>query len=274
MPFADVDGNELFYEIQGFGDAVLLLHHGFGCTKMWSNIVPGLIEAGFKTFAYDRRGYGQSGLGPDFDDFYIGDDFRSCSVDELESFRDWLGVDSFHVVGQCEGGVVAIDYAAKYPHRVKDIVISSTLCYSNVSMAEFNASKFTKTFAELDPALQTKLTDWHGERTEAFFNQFRQFGGAYGKDVFDLRPNLPMVNCPTLVLYPDRSFLFEVEQGVALYRNLPEGELAVLPDCGHNTYDEQPQEYVAHILNFLARQHLGYETRVTGKHARPVTCAG
>ncbi len=274
MPVADINGIKLHYEIQGYGDPVLLLHHGFGCTKMWEKIIPSLVEQGYKAVSYDRRGYGQSGLGAHFEDFYVSDRFRPESVDELESLRDWLGIDSFHIVGQCEGGVVAVDYAARYPHRVKSIVISSTLCYSTIFMSEFNAIKFTKSFEELDPDLKTKLTDWHGERTEPFFNQFRQFGGAYGKYIFDLRPTLELVNCPTLVLYPDRSFLFEVEQGVAFYRHLPKGELAVLPDCGHNTYDEQPEQYGSHIVGFLARHRFGDESPIIAKTVRPITCAG
>jgi pimeloyl-ACP methyl ester carboxylesterase len=55
------------------------------------------------------------------------------------------------------------------------------------------------------------------------------------------------------VLYPDRSFLFGVEQGVTFYRLLPRGELAVLPKCGHNTYDQKPEDYVREILAFLDR---------------------
>ena len=274
MPVANIDGINLYYEIQGHGEPLLLLHHGFGCTRMWDKIVPQLVEQGYKTISYDRKGYGQSEHGERFWDFYVSDEFRSKSVAELEALRHWLGIDSFHIVGQCEGGVVAVDYAAKYPHRVKNIVISSTLCYGTVTMAEFNAEKFAKTFVELDPDLQTKLTGWHGERTEEFFNQFRRFGGAYGKSFFDLRPTLACVNCPTLVLYPDRSFLFEVEQGVSFYRHLPEGELAVLPHCGHNTYDEQPEQYVSHVVNFLARRRFGDETGVLPGTVTPITCAG
>ncbi len=167
-----------------------------------------------------------------------------------------------------------MDYAAQYPHRVKNAVISSTMCYSTVDMTEFNASKFTKTFEELAADLQTKLISWHGERAEAFFNQFCNYGGVYGQHLFDLRPVLPRVDCPTLVIYPDRSFLFEVEQGVIFYRHLPKGELAVLPDCGHNTYDEQPEEYVAHIVNFLARHRFGEKADLITKKFRPMTCAG
>lgn len=274
MPVAEIEQFKLHYEIQGFGDPVLLLHHGFGCSKMWNAITPPLVEQGYKTICYDRRGYGQSDPREGFEDFYVSDRFRPESVDELESFRDWLGIDAFHIVGQCEGGVVAVDYAARYPRRVKSIVISSTLCYSTIYMSEFNAAKFTKSFKELDPDLQTKLTNWHGERTEPFFNQFRQFGGAYGKFLFDLRPTLALVNCPTLVLYPDRSILFEVEQGIAFYRHLPKGELAVMPNCGHNTYDEQPELYATHIVDFLTRHRFGDETPIMAKTARPITCAG
>ena len=38
-----------------------------------------------------------------------------------------------------------------------------------------------------------------------------------------------------------------------MYRSLPAGELAVLPNCGHNTYAEQPEEYQRIMLSFLAR---------------------
>lgn len=273
MPVADINGINLYYEIQGYGDPILLLHHGFGCTKMWDKVIPALVQNGYKAISYDRRGFGRSEEGADFLDFYVSDRFRAESVSELESLRHWLGVDSFHVVGQCEGGVVAVDYAANYPDRVKSIVMSSTLCHSD-DMTALNATKFTKTFQELDPDLRTKLLSWHGEKTEPFFNQFRQFGGEYGKDCFDLRTTLPSVSCPTLVLYPDRSYLFEVEQGVALYRHLPKGELAVLPNCGHNTYEEQPEEYITHVVDFLARHRFGDETRGIVGTVSPITCAG
>jgi len=274
MPFTEINGIDLYYEIHGHGDPLLLLHHGFGCVRMWDKIVLGLVESGYKPICYDRRGFGQSAEGEDFLDFYVSDQFVAESVNELESFRDWLGVDSFRVVGQCEGGVVGAEYAAKYPDRVSSMVISSTLCFSDCAMHEFNISKFTKTFDELDPDLSKKLTAWHGNRTKTFHNQFRQFGGAYGRFIFDLRPTLHKVKCPTLVIYPDRSFLFEVEQGVAFYRSLAQGELAVLPHCGHNTYDERPEEYVSQVVNFFGRRRLeglkGDGIRTVDR----VTCAG
>jgi len=185
---------------------------------------------------------------------YVSDEFRPESVKELKELKIQLGIGSCHFVGQCEGGVVAVDYSAAYPGEVKSLVTSSTQCFSMVPMTELNPTKFTKTFEELDPELQEKFLDWHGGYAEDSFNRFRLYGGEYGRDYFDLRNQLRSVSCPALVIYPDRSAVFDVEQGVEFYRHLVFGELMVLPDCGHNTYEERPEEYLKAILDFFKRQ--------------------
>ncbi|MBW2575410.1 MAG: alpha/beta hydrolase [Deltaproteobacteria bacterium] len=258
MPFLDITTSKIYYEVHGDGETVVLLHHGFGCTEMWEKIWPALVENGYRVIMYDRRGYGRSERGKDFKEFYVSGRFRSESVNDLNQLMDFLQVSSFHLIGQCEGGVIAIDYAVKFPERVRTIVTSSTQCFSKIPMSEFHKIKDTNVFQELESDLKQKLMEWHGkDRAEAFYNhQFRRYGGAYGKDVFDLRGLLPQVICSVLVLYPDRSFFFDVEQGVAFYRHLPYGELAVLPKCGHSTYEHQPEEYIRHVVNFLKRyQH-------------------
>ncbi len=254
MPYVEIDGLKRYYETQGQGETIVFLHHGFGCSKMWKEIYPSFLEMGYRVVMYDRRGYGLSEPGEDFFSFYLSPSFRAESVRELFRIRELLVLDTFHLVGQCEGGVVAIDYATACPTHVKSVVTSSTQCFSPVTMREFNREKFQKSFRELESQLQAKLLDWHGrDRAEAFFEQFRTEGGAYGSDIFDLRPILPYVQCPALVLFPDRSFLFEVEQGVHFYRHLKKGELAVLPRCGHNTYEQKPKEYIAIVSDFLRR---------------------
>ncbi|UCG64017.1 MAG: alpha/beta hydrolase [Deltaproteobacteria bacterium] len=255
MPFTKINGRDIYYETHGDGDTIVLLHHGFGCTKMWQDIYPALIKEGYRVIMYDRRGYGRSEKDANFHEFYEGDEFRAESVKELATLTEILNINSFDIIGQCEGGVIGIDYAVKNPDQVNGLVVSSTQCYSPVTMAELNRQKFPKAFSDLDSGLRQKFIDWHGmDNAEPFYNQFRTCGGAYGKGIFDLRGLLPSVACPTLVLYPDRSFLFDVEQAVAFYRHLPEGALAILPGCGHNTYEERPQEYVQLVLEFLKRR--------------------
>jgi pimeloyl-ACP methyl ester carboxylesterase len=254
MPYLTIDNVPIYYEMEGDGETMILLHHGFGCTKMWKEIFPALVRAGYRVLMYDRRGYGRSEKGPDYLEYYTGDDFRSVSVMHLAEMKSLLGIGPCHLVGQCEGGVLAADYAVRFPNQVRSLVTSSTQCFSELPMTEINTAKFPKTFGELAADLQEKFRDWHGEdHAETAYNQFRLFGGAYGKDYFDLRKTLGAVSCPALVIYPDRSSIFDVNQGVQFYKHLLHGELLVLPDCGHNTYEERPEEYIQGVLRFQTR---------------------
>ena len=254
MPFADVRGRRIYYEMHGDGDTVALLHHGFASTKMWQSIYPGLVEAGYRVFMYDRRGYGQSEPGADFGEFYVSDGFRWENVTDLARLSEVLDLPPFHIIGQCEGGVVGVDFAGRFPDMVRSLIASSTMCFSTLPLTEFNRLKFPVPFDDLDPDIREKIVQWHGkDYAKPFYEMARTRGGEYGSGMFDVRPRLPFVKCPTLVLYPDRSALLEVEQGVEFYRNLQNGELAVLPRCGHNSYDQKPEEYVGHAVNFLKR---------------------
>ncbi len=273
MPVERINGVPIYYECHGEnGDkgAIVLLHHGFGCTKIWKEIYPRLAEKGYRILMYDRRGYGRSEEGSGFMEFYVSDRFRSESVEEMRTLVAAMGIKRFHVIGQCEGGVVAADYAARHPNQVESMVISSTQCFSRLTMVEINALIFPKQFRELELEVKAKFFEWHGEKAGPLYEQFRRFGGAYGTDLFDLRPVLSSVRCPTLVLYPDRSSIFEVEQGVAMYRSLPKGELAVLPGCGHNTYQYRPEDYVSITLDFFAR-HEGRD-QVLGDEMTGISC--
>jgi len=254
VAFVNIKGVNIYYEIHGDGDSIVLLHHGFGCSKMWKDIYTSLVVKGYRVIIYDRRGYGQSEQGTGFEKYYVDDNFRSESIKELSILMKILNIKSFHIVGQCEGGVIAIDYAVKYPDQINTVVISSTQCYNRLSMPEFNKLKFEKPFNDLEPELRQKLIHWHGkDYARSSYDLFRKYGGAYGKGFFDLRGLLPSVSCPALVLYPDRSSIFDVEQAVAFYRHLPKGELAILPNCGHNTYENRPEEYTGLVLDFLKR---------------------
>ncbi len=256
MPYAPIGNLKIFYEVHGSGFPVVLLHHGFGSSKMWEKLIPGFTSGGFKVISYDRRGYGRSEGGKDFEDFYRSDSFRKYSVEELKKILEFLDVKECHIVSQCEGGVIGADFSTAYPDMVKSLVISSTMCFSKTTVEEFNRFHFPRKFEDLDEDIKKKMFKWHGEKAEKLYRLFSSYGGAYGRDFFDLRPVLAKVECPTLVIYPDRSPLFEVEQGVHMYRSLQRGELCVFPKCGHNTYEQKPKEYVREVLEFYKR--LGY----------------
>jgi len=254
MPFVKINDLNTYYEIHGEGETIILLHNGFSCAKMWEGISPFLVESGYRVLMYDRRGYGRSDGGPDFAEHYNSDDFRAECVAAMALLIEAVGIESFHIVGQCEGGVVGVDYAVRYPGQVKTLATASTMCYSTQTLEEFNPQKFQSSFGLLPPEIQDKYIYWHGaRRAEYFYNLSTKYGGSYGRGIFDLRPLLQSVKCPTLVMYPDRGYFFEVEQGVAFYRHLPRGELAVFPRCGHNIFEHYPEQYARQVMAFIER---------------------
>ena len=262
MPFEKVNNLHVYYEVHGEGQPVIMMHHGFGSTKIWKGIYPQFVAEGYKVVLYDRRGYGRSEPGHDFQEFYESDRYVPESAEELRVLKEILGIGECHLVGQCEGGVVGAEYAARYPQEVKTLTTASTQCYSEITMIELNATKLVVRFADLQPELQAKMIDWHGTDAEWRYDQFTKYGGAYGVQYFDLRPTLNRIGCPTLVLYPDRSSIFDVEQSIAFYRALPKGELAVFPKCGHNTYEQRPEDYIKTVLDFIRRSTGKAESKV------------
>jgi hypothetical protein len=87
VSFVNIRGIKVYYEAHGDGDTIVLLHHGFGSTKMWKDIYPSLVEKGYRVIMYDRRGYGQSERGTDFEEFYVSDRFCLESAEELAVLR-------------------------------------------------------------------------------------------------------------------------------------------------------------------------------------------
>ncbi len=262
MPFIKINDLNTHYEINGDGDLIVLLHNGFSCTKMWDEITPLLIKADFQVLMYDRRGYGRSNGGADFESHYNGDNFRDEAVASMAALLDHLGFARFHILGQCEGGVVGVDFTVRYPEKVKTLSTASTLCYSEITTEELNRIKFPPSYDDLPAAIQKKYINWHGfERAEWFYSLCSRYGGCYGRDRFDLRRQLSEVTPPTLVMYPDRGHFFEAEQGVAFFRSLSNGELAIFPKCGHNMFEHYPELYAQTVIDFIGRAKNGMPSK-------------
>lgn len=255
MTIVKIDGRDTYFEIHGEGETIVLLHNGFSCGMMWNGIYPLLVEAGFRVLLYDRRGFGRSDGGVDFARHFVDPDFRESSVSAMAELLGRLGIQRFHIVGQCEGGVVGVDYAVRYPEQVWTLVTASTMCHSVISMQDFNHRKLPATFDDLGPDLQQKYIRWHGvDRGRIFYDICAKGGGCYGQTgFFDLREPISQVTCPTLVMYPDRGYFFDVEQGLAFYRHLARGELLVFPKCGHNIFEHYPQLYARQVVDFIGR---------------------
>ncbi|MFX0033143.1 MAG: alpha/beta fold hydrolase [Candidatus Hodarchaeota archaeon] len=118
MPFAEVNGIKLYYEIQGEGYPLFLLH-GYGAThEIWIGQF-GPLSKHFKVIAYDSRCSGKSD--------HPRESFTlDTLVEDLKGMMDFLKIEKANIIGQSMGGWVTQNFALKYPERINKIGLLGT----------------------------------------------------------------------------------------------------------------------------------------------------
>jgi pimeloyl-ACP methyl ester carboxylesterase len=109
------DPYQLYYEAAGRGEAVVLLHGGFGDRRMWEAQF-GELAADFRVIRFDFRGFGRS---PPPGTVY-------SPAEDLCLLLEHLGVKRACLIGNSLGGTLAIDFTLLFPERVSHLAVISS----------------------------------------------------------------------------------------------------------------------------------------------------
>lgn len=212
MPFADVNGIKIYYEIRGSGPRLLFIH-GIGADlKNPISIFKTPLTEQFTILAFDPRGLGKSDS-PDVP-FTMAD-----LADDAAGLAAAIGWDHYHVLGASMGGMVAQELVLRHPAAVDRLV----MCFTNAGGASAGPSVIDK-LDSMSAAEKLKLSDtrqdeaWaaaNPETVSRFEAQSRaarealhanpavlrgysfQVKAVLKHDAFD---RLPQITAPTLVL--------------------------------------------------------------------------
>jgi len=116
--FVVSDGEHIYYETYGQGDAIVFTHGLGGNHATWYQQVPEFARY-FRVVTWDQRGFGRSSnkadkAGPD------------TSISDLVVMLDTLEIERAHLVGQSMGGWPTLGLALLHPERVGAIVLGDT----------------------------------------------------------------------------------------------------------------------------------------------------
>src|SRR3990172_6307927 len=119
MPYTLVNGIEIYYEVHGSGEPLLLIM-GLGANAgSWVMQVPELSME-YKIIAFDNRGSGRSGKPNEA--YSIAQ-----MADDAAALLDDLAIDSAHVFGMSMGGMIAQDLVLRHPERVTSLILGGTM---------------------------------------------------------------------------------------------------------------------------------------------------
>jgi len=116
--YAPVNGINLYYEIHGSGQPVVLLHGGLGAIEMFGEVLP-MLAAKRQVIAVDLQAHGRTAD--------IDRPMRyEAMADDIAALIAHLSLDKPDVMGYSLGGGVALRTAIQHPDVVRKLVVVST----------------------------------------------------------------------------------------------------------------------------------------------------
>ena len=191
---------------------------------------------------------------------YSGSDFAS----DLKAFLDALRIPRAVLVGHSMGSMVAQRFAIDYPERVAGLVLvgANATWRDNPLMMELwesvvshltdpVAPEFVRAFQSSDRISAERLEVIIAESLPAPARTWQEVWRTIMAT--DFADELPRVAAPTLVIWGTEDPLCSQAEQERLRALIPNAELLVYPDAGHNLHWEHPERFAVDLRDFLER---------------------
>jgi 3-oxoadipate enol-lactonase len=195
-------------------------------------------------------------------------------VDDLEEFLDWHCLERPAVLGVSFGGVVALEFAARFPHRLRALVVQGAGAWFQPGLLQQVAGEvlsryplphdnpFVNQFFNLffggrqrpGPLVQFVTRQCWQTDQGVMAHRFRLV------ERLDLQPRLGRIRAPTLLLAGDRDVLVSEQSLAGLCDGIPKARRVRLAGCGHLAFVTHPQRVADEVDRFLrAEEPMGRE---------------
>ncbi|MBW1682640.1 MAG: alpha/beta fold hydrolase [Deltaproteobacteria bacterium] len=262
MPYANVNGAEIYYEIHGEGYPLLLIRGLGSNADHWYPQVPAFSRR-YRVIVFDNRGIARS-RDPG-GSFTIG-----TMADDALGLLEALSIPRAHVAALSMGGMIAQVLALSHPERLNGLVLACTHCGGEHAvrpsddvralMGRYIATASPEDAARAAPCLFTRKTLEEAQhllrpyleasaryRPSAEILQ-KQWTAIQGHDTW---AGLPRIQAPTLVLTGDEDVLVPPENTKILAQRIPGAEALVIPGGAHQFLVERAEASNRAVLEFL-----------------------
>ena len=241
--YVEIGELKTWYDEQGAGEPLVLLHGGISTNETWGAQMPD-FSARFRVIAPERRGHGHT---PDLEGPFSYEVMANDTIGFLETV---VGHPA-HLVGWSDGGIVGLLVAMTRPDLVRKLVVISAN-FDTSGIVPQAMEGFTSMTAGSDDlaVFRTPYEAASPDGPEHWPVVFAKF-----QNMVSTQPNITVeqlgrISAPTLVLAGDDDMI-SLEHTSALFRAIPNSELAVVPGTSHTLLLEKPRLVNRIVLDFL-----------------------
>jgi poly(3-hydroxyalkanoate) depolymerase len=259
--FLRIDGQLIRVSVRGEGSPLLLIMGLGGNIEMWDPLERGLNARGIQTIAYDASGTGDSPV-------RLVPQRMAGLARQAAHLLDALGHPVADVLGVSFGGAVAQELALTNPHRVRQLVLTSTTCgiggmpgnpvamsllatplrYYSPTFLRLTADVLYGPRAGVDDEVRRAQTNARHARPPSVWGYLSQLLAIAG---WSSLPWLHRIRSRTLVLAGGTDPIVPPRNARILVARIPKAELEIVPGAGHLLLMDRADQCAAIIADFL-----------------------
>ena len=234
------NGVQIYFEVNGNGQPLLLLHGFSGSSQDWKVSDWG---TDFQLIVPDLRGHGRSSL--------LSKPFRhKDAAADMLALLDHLKINAYKGLGISGGGNVLLHMATRQPERVNAMVLVSATPYFP-AQARPIMRKYPDTLPEAQWEVLRHRHPGGDAQIRALLESTKAFADSYDDMTFT-PPHLSTIQARTLIVQGDRDPLYSAELSVEMARAIPQSSLWIVPDSGHGpVIGEKWPEFLKTAAAFL-----------------------
>lgn len=245
MPTETINGCNHYYEDQGTGTPLVMLHGAAGSGASFADVAKALVGDGFRVIVPDMRSMGRSE--------HVAEIPPSAWVDDVLGLLDHLGIEKALIHGVSLGARVSLRFGIDHPERVLGCILDASIIANDpAGNAQLNRGFSADTMPQerKDAAQRQHGDDW----ATVMANFFAIRNEPALQEHFNLRESAKTCEVPVLIVRGDNvpDAVHPLDHAIELHKSIPNSRLGIYPNGQSQLTNASPDIFRGLVKEFAA----------------------